>query len=75
MKEVVTNYLQELWKKDCPPELKSSMLGLITSMNSQDMSKTLYESMKKLKKVDEVRGESFIEVFPEFKEMALKYGY
>lgn len=75
MKEVVTNYLQELWKKDCPLELKSSMLGLITSMNSQDMSKTLYESMKKLKKVDEVRGESFIEVFPEFKEMALKYGY
>ena len=76
IKKIASIYLEALSRKDYyAQELKVSMLGLVSSMNSVDWSDKMPEAVKKLKKVDEVRGESFIETFPEYRNMVLKYGY
>jgi hypothetical protein len=49
--------------------------GFISFMNSEDKSDLMTSAIARLKEVDLRREESFIDAFPEYKEMAIEYGY
>ena len=72
MKKIVEEYLLNF---ECTAELKRHLLGLISFMNGKDESNLLPIAIAKLKEIDIRRGESFIDAFPEFKEMVTEHGY
>ena len=48
---------------------------IINYMNSADKTLLLPLAFKSLKEVDLRRNQSFIDVFPEYQELAKEYGY
>jgi sulfatase maturation enzyme AslB (radical SAM superfamily) len=75
-KEKVSEYLLSLANDEMyDVSTQKNLLALHSYINDKDQSETMPLAIKKLKEVDIVRNESFIDVFPEWKEMALKYGY
>ena len=52
-----------------------TLKGMVLFMNSKDKSNLMTAAIARLKEVDLRREESFINAFPEYKEMAIEYGY
>ena len=68
----VEEYLRKINKN----KMNQNVLnGLISFMNSEDKSNLMTNAIARLKEVDLRRDESFITAFPEYKEMAIEYGY
>ena len=54
---------------------REKLQDIISYLDGADTSNIMAASIKYLKQVDIRRNQSFIEVFPEYKELAEKYGY
>jgi hypothetical protein len=54
---------------------REKLQDIIRYLDGADTSNIMPASIKYLKQVDIRRNQSFIEVFPEYKELAEKYGY
>lgn len=72
MKLRVEEYFNSISEYKIDPLLLNN---LVSYMNDNDNSNLMSGAIKRLKEIDVRRGESFIDMFPEYKEMAIEYGY
>lgn len=70
----VKNYLQEVHDRN-PTLIEGGVLRLIDYMFAEDKSDQMGNAIAYLKKVDEWRSEIFMDAFPEYEELAKRYGY